>query len=128
VPEEYYDDLDSLTGLSPGTSRGILAGCDEDTESIAIKVKVVLGVLILIWALWRKVKLSRIYRFVLRRFLLFAGLFFLLDKIEDMVLKLIPAIDIIAGVLDELGGICDGEQQTDNPKGAASPVSKKAAN
>lgn len=118
LPPGWVESADELLEVPRGTVQDSLDGCDQEIDSVQSMFRAALGGLILLWGLWRKVKLSRLYRIVLRRFLIFTAAFIILDKLEGVLERLIPALAILSVITQEITGVCvNGE--ADDTEGSA---------
>lgn len=114
LPSGWLAEADQLLDVEPGTVRDAFDGCSDEVDSIQSLFRAALGGLILLWGLWRRVKLSRIYRFVLRRFLVFTAAFILLDKLDSILERLIPALAIVSVITREIAEVCDDAAEETN--------------
>lgn len=108
------DDLDEQLGIPDGTIEAALGGCsseDEGGAKVGTTLRVVLGLLLVLWGLWKKVSVSRFYRFILRRFLLTTALVIALDRLGDFLARAIPLILLIGDALDQLTEVCDDDNE-----------------
>lgn len=109
---EYVPDgADELLDVPEGTIEEALKGCGKDV-SLSRAIKGVALLLILVWGLWRRVSASRLWRFVLRRFVLLAILGEVLDRMAKTVELLLPAMIAMAEFSDELMGVCDAAENS----------------
>lgn len=110
--EEAINRVEEELELPEGTARALAEGCEDDSGSMVTRTRALLALLILFYGVWRKIKLTRLYRFVLRRFIFLTLLFALLDQLESYVARLLPVLDLLAQIPDTLLEVCtDGEEQ-----------------
>lgn len=102
---------DEFLGLPPGTVQAALEGCGSEDALVgfATQIRAGLALLIIIWGIWRGISATRLYRFVLRRFLVVLVLFEVLDRLESFIGRLIPVLLILADSIDAISEVCEDD-------------------
>lgn len=117
---EYVpENADELLNIPEGTVANLFAGCVEDEEiSFGVKLRVVLALLIVVWGIWRRVKKSRLYRWILRRLIILAILGEILDHLESVTEEILTALLILEQLERKLNEVCDEESGSNDATGA----------
>jgi len=102
--------MEDGAGINTGDSLQSIIdiiGTSEDGAPFSVSLKVLLGVLIQIMGVVRKIRVTRLYRLVLRRFILVLVLVELLENVGDRLIDVLEHMVLAVDSLEELQQIVD---------------------